>query len=106
MQLPHDREHRKHLRCRLPVLAPVPPREGDLANLLAGAEAIIRGAPRETVLPEIVMDTAPEACSQMGTGMSGRLVDREIGRRRERRCYAAQPETAPAVSTQDAVPAA
>ena len=105
MKLPHDRERRKHLRRRLRVLAPVPPSEGDLGNLLAGAEAVIHGATRETVLPEVVMYAAPEVCSQVGTGMPGRLVDREIGRRGERRCNAAQPETSPAVSPQDAVPA-
>jgi hypothetical protein len=106
MKLPHDREHREHLRCRLRVLAPVPPTEGDLGNLLARAKTVIRGATRETVAPESAMDATPEVCSQMGTGMPGRLVDREIGRRRERWRNAAQPETAPAVSPQDAEPAA
>jgi len=104
MKLPHDREHGKHLRGRLRVLVPVPPSEGDLGNLLAGAEAVIYGAAREPVPSEVVMDAAPEVCSQMGTGMPGRLVDREIGRRGERRCNAAQPETPAAVSPQDAVP--
>jgi hypothetical protein len=60
MKLPHDRENREHLCGRLRVLAPVPPSEGDLGNLLAGAEAVIHGATAETVLPQIVMDAAPE----------------------------------------------
>jgi hypothetical protein len=58
------------------------------------------------VLSKIFMDAAPEVCAQMGTGMTGGLVDREIGRDGERRRYAAQPETAPAVCLQEAEPAA
>jgi hypothetical protein len=74
--------------------------------VLAGAEAVVYSATWETALSKIFMDAAPEVCSQMGTGMPGRLVDREIGRDGERRRYAAQPETAPAVGPQEAVPAA
>jgi hypothetical protein len=105
VKLSHDREHREHLRRRLRVLAPVPPREGDLGNLLACAEAVVPGAAWETMLPEVFMDVAPETCAQMGTGLPGGFVDREIGGRRERRCDAAQPKTMPAVSPQDAGPA-
>jgi len=103
MQLPHDREHLIHLGCGPRVTAPVPPAEGDLGNLLARAEAVIHGAAAEALPPEIVVDAAPEVGPQMGTGTPGGLVDREVGRRRERRCDAAQPETAPAVSPEHAV---
>jgi len=63
-----DREHRKHPRRRLPVLAPVPPGEGDPGNLLAGTEAVIYGATWETVSPEIVMDTHRKRAPRCGQG--------------------------------------
>src|SRR5262249_15820660 len=106
MKLPHDREHLVHLRCGLWVLSPVPPAERDLGNLLAGAEAVIRGAAGKALPPEAFVNAAPEAGLPMRAGMPGGLIDREIGRRGERRRDAAQSETAPAVSTQDEVPAA
>jgi hypothetical protein len=49
------------------------------------------------------VNAAPEVRLQMGTGAPGWLVDGEIGRRRERRCDAAQPETAPAVGPEHVV---
>jgi hypothetical protein len=85
------------------VAAPVPPAEGDLGDLLARAEAVIYGTAAEALPPEIGVNAAPEVRLQMGTGTPGRLVDREVGRRRERRCDTAQPETAPAISTEHVV---
>src|SRR5215813_594704 len=106
MKLPHDSEHPVHLRCGVRVLAPVPPAERDLGNLLAGAKAVIRGAAWKALSPEIVVNTAPKVGLQVGAGMPGGLIDREIGRSEERWCDTAQSEAAPAVSTQDTVPAA
>src|SRR5215471_834434 len=106
MKLPHDGEHPVHLRCGPRVLAPVPPAERDLGNLLAGAEAVIRGAAWKALSPEIVVNAAPKAGLQVRAGMPGGLIDREIGRSGERWCDTAQSEAACAVSTQDPVPAA
>ena len=106
MKLPHDQEHLEHLRGGSRVPAPVPPTERDLANLLARAEAVIGGAARKALPPEILVNAAPIVCLQVGTGMSGGLVDREICRSRKRRSDTAEPEAASAVGVQDAVLAA
>jgi len=105
MKLPHDREHLVHLGCGPRLLAPVPPAEGDLGDLLARAEAVIHGTAAETPPPEAGVDAAAEVGLQMGTGLPGRLVDREIGRSRESRRDTAQPEAAPAVGPERALPA-
>src|SRR5256885_16855069 len=104
MKLPHDREHLVHLRRGPRILAPVPSGEGDLAHLLAGAEAVIGRAAGKALVPEVVVDAAPEVCLQVGAGMPGGLVYGEISRSRECRCHAAQPETACAISAQDPLP--
>ena len=80
MKLPHDREHLIHPRRSLRVLAPVPPSEGDLGNLLARPEAVIRGATAKAFITEIFVNAAPEVLREMRAGMPGRLVDGEIGR--------------------------
>ena len=80
MQLPHDREHLEHLLRGLRRLAPVPPAERDLGNLLARTETVIHGAPRETLPPELPVNATPEIWLQMGTGLPRGLVEREIGR--------------------------
>jgi hypothetical protein len=105
MKLPHNGEHLVHLLCGLRAAAPVPPAESDLGNLLARAEAVIHVAAAEPAPSEIFVNTAPEGELQMGTGTPRRLVDREVGRSREPRCHAAQPETASAVSPERAVSA-
>jgi hypothetical protein len=58
------------------------------------------------LLPEISVNATPKIRLKVETGMPRGLVDREIGRSRECRRDTAQPETAFAVSPQDAVPAA
>ena len=80
MKLPHDREHLIHPRRSLRVLAPVPPSEGDLGNLLARPEAVIRGATAKALLPEIFVNAAPKVLVEMRAGTPRRLVDGEIGR--------------------------
>ena len=80
MELPHDREHRKHLlrdlRCPPPVLSA----ECELGDLLPRTEAVINGATREALLPEAVVNTAPEVRLQVWTGLPGGLVYGEICR--------------------------
>jgi hypothetical protein len=105
VKLPHDREDLAHLLCGSRGLAPIPTAERDLGNLLARAEAVIHGAAWKAVPPEIFVNAASKVWLQIGTGMPGGLVNREIGRDGERRCDTAQPKTAFAVSPESAVPA-
>jgi hypothetical protein len=58
-----------------PVLAP----EGDLGDLLAGAEAVEHGAAREPSLTELVVDAAAEVCQQVLTCLTSGFVDGEVG---------------------------
>jgi hypothetical protein len=103
IKLTHDREHLVHLGCGPRVPAPVPAAEGDLGNLLARTEAVVHGTAAEALTSQIVVNAAPEAGLQVGTGVPGGLVDGEIGRSRERGHHTAQPETASAVSPEHAV---
>jgi hypothetical protein len=106
MQLPHDRECVEHLhgdgRIPLPVLAA----EGDLGDLLARTEAVIRGAAGEAQRAEAVMNGAAEVRSQVRAWLPGLLADGEVRRRREGRGNTAQASAAAAVGPQAAALAA
>src|SRR6266536_1051714 len=100
VELPHDRERLEHPRRGVRGTPPVLPAEGDLGDLLAGAEAVVGGAAWEAPLPETLMDAAAEVGLQVRTGLPGGLVDGEIRRGGEGRRDTAQPEAAFAVGSQ------
>ena len=105
MELPYDREDLEQLSGGLRGLTPIPPAEGDLGDLLPRAETIVHSATPKTLPPEISMDPATEIRAQIGTGLPGFFVDREIDRSREGRRDTAQPETALAISSEAAATA-
>jgi hypothetical protein len=80
MELPHDREYLEHLLCGSRSPAPVLPAEGDLGDLLARAEAVVNAAAWKALLPEARVNAAAEVRFQIGTGMPGVFVDREVCR--------------------------
>jgi hypothetical protein len=80
MELPHDREHLEHLLSDLRGPSPVLSAEGDLGDLLPCAEAVVNGATRKSLLPEVFVNSAAEIRFQIGTGMSGAFIDREVCR--------------------------
>ena len=83
---PHRVERREH---RPRDVVPVPPRssaEGDLDDLLSGAEAVEHLAPREALGPEAIVDRAAVVVAEVTAWRTGRLVDREVGRPCERQC--------------------
>lgn len=80
MEVPHDREYRKHLFCGLRSLSPALPTEGELGDLLSSSKAVIHGTASKALLPEACMDAAAKVRSQMGTGLSCVFTDREVGR--------------------------
>src|SRR6266542_3353692 len=100
VELPHDRERLEHPRRGVRGTPPVLPAEGDLGDLLAGAEAVVGGAAWEAPLPETLMDAAAEVGLQIRAGLPGGLVDGEIRRGGEGRRDTAQPEAAFAVGSQ------
>ena len=80
MQIPHDREDGEHLLACVRGPTPVLPAEGDLADLLACAEAVIDGATPEAELSQARMNAAAVVGLQVWTRRPGRLADREVGR--------------------------
>jgi len=80
MELPHDREHLEHPLRGSRGATPVLSAEGDLGDLLPRAEAVVNGATRKTLLPEALVNAAAEVRLQIGTGLPGVFVDREICR--------------------------
>jgi hypothetical protein len=80
MELPHDREHLEHLLRGVRGTAPVLSAIRDLGHLLPCAEAVVDGAPPKASLPELAMDAAAEVRLQVGTGLLGLFVDREVRR--------------------------
>ena len=80
MELPHDREHLEHLLCGSRGPPPVLSAEGDLGNLLPRAEAVVNGATRKAQLPEACVDASAEVRLQIGTGVPGVFVNREVCR--------------------------
>jgi hypothetical protein len=80
MELPHDREDREHLWCASRAPPPVPSAEGDLGNFLPSAEAVVGGTTRESFLSETVVDDAAEVRLQIGAGLPGLFVNREVCR--------------------------
>src|SRR6185312_11574030 len=74
--------------------------EGDLGELLAGAEAVEHLAAGEPALPQLRVDAAAEVLTQVRARAPGGLVDREVGRGGERRRDAAEACAARAVRPQ------
>jgi hypothetical protein len=100
MELPHDREHLKHLHCDSPRPPPVLSAEGDLRDLLARAKAVINGTTGEALLPEAVVNGAAEVRLQIWTGLPGVLGDGEVIRGYKGRRDTTQPKTAFTISAQ------
>jgi hypothetical protein len=78
MELAHDREDGEHLLRGSRDPPPVLSAEGDSGDFLARAEAVVHGATRKALSPELSVNAASEVRLQIGTGMSGVLVDCEI----------------------------
>jgi len=97
VEVPHNRVHLEHLLGALCDLPPVLPTEGDLGDLMTCAEAVVDGATPKALLPQAVVNTAAEVRLQVGTGLSGGFVDREVCRGQDgRRDTAPIPWTLPA----------
>lgn len=77
VELAHDGECVEHLAGDVRGLLPVSAAEGALRHPLASAKAVVYRAATKAALPEVRMDAAPEGRLQVGTGLSGRLADRE-----------------------------
>jgi hypothetical protein len=80
MEVSHDREHLEHLLCSSRGPPPVPSAEGDLGDLLPGAEAVVNGAPPKALLPEACVNAAAEVRLQIGTSLPSVFRDREVCR--------------------------
>ena len=80
------------------------PAEGDLGDLLPGAEAVVDRATGQALLPQAIVNGAAEVRSQVRAGLPGVLVDREVRRGGERGHDAVQPEAARAVGPQVKAP--
>ena len=80
MEVPHDREHLEHLLCGPRCPPPVLSAEGDLGDLLPGAEAVVDGATPKALLPQAWVNAAAEVRLQMGTSLPGIFSDREVCR--------------------------
>lgn len=100
MELPHDREHVEHLPGGVRSLPPVLSAEGALGDLLSRAEAVEDGAAGKAPLPQLGVDAAAEVGLQVGAGLPGGLVSREVGRGGEGQRDTAQSETVAAVGQQ------
>ena len=81
-------------------LPPGPPAEGDLGDLLAGAEAVEDRAAGEPAVAQLAWMPQRKSSRRFGHGRPGGLVDREVGRRGERRRDAAEAGAARAVGPQ------
>ncbi len=100
VQLSHDGEsvvHRLRGARRPP---PVDPAERHLRHPLACAEAVERGTAAEPVRSQPSVDAAAEVGPQVPARLAGRLVERKVGRPRERCGDAAQTEAVGAVGPQ------
>lgn len=62
LEIPHNREHRKHLSGNQRGLSPVLSTESVLGNLLSGTKAVINRTTSKALLPEAGMDAAAEVC--------------------------------------------
>ncbi len=80
MEVLHNREHLEYLLCGSRGPPPVLSAEGDLGDLLPGAEAVVNGATPKALLPEACVNAAAEARLQMGTSLPGVFRDREVCR--------------------------
>ncbi len=60
MEIPHNREHLKHLLCSLRSMPPALSTEDDLGDLLPGAEAVVNGATRKALPSEACVNAAAE----------------------------------------------
>jgi hypothetical protein len=75
MEIPHNREHRKDLRCRSRCSSPVLSTEGELGDFLARAEAIVNGTAAKALL-----NVTAKVRLQMKAGLFGVFIDREVCR--------------------------
>jgi hypothetical protein len=80
MEVPHNWEHLEHLLCGSRCPSPVLSTEGDLGNFLSCAEAVVHSATAKALLSEACVNTAAEVCLQIGTGLPGVFIDREVHR--------------------------
>src|SRR5262245_14410201 len=86
----HDAEGGEHRGCGSGCVAPGATAEGDLHDVLAGAEAVVDRATREPLGPQPVVDVAAEVAGEVGAGAAGRLVDGEVGGAGKCRYHAAE----------------
>jgi len=98
MEVPHDREDLEHLPGGLRGPPPVLSTEGDLGDLLPGAEAVVHGATPKALLSEACVNAAAEVRLQIGTGLPGVFRDREVSRGGEGRSDTTQGEATLAFS--------
>src|SRR5712691_10070145 len=94
---PHHPEYLEHLRGDHRRLAPVPPLERDLRDLLPRTETVVGDATPEAFGPEAVVNAAAEFPGQVGAGFAWPFVDGEVFRGEEGGCDAAQTAAALAV---------
>ncbi len=80
MQVPHDREHFKHLPGSSRGLPPVMSTKDDLGDLLSSTKAVVNSATSKALLPEAGVNAAAEVRLQIGTSLSGVFIDRKIHR--------------------------
>jgi hypothetical protein len=100
MELPHDREHLKHLFRGSWGLPPVVSIEGKSGNLLSCTEAVINRATSKAKLPEAVVNSTTEVRLQVLTGLSCIFVNREVCRSSKGQRNTAQAEAVLAVRLQ------
>jgi hypothetical protein len=100
VQRAHHRERVEHPARGRRVGPPVPPAEGDLGDLLAGAEAVEHRTAGEATLAQVAMDAAAGVRPQVRAGLPGGLVEGEVGGGGEGRRDAADAEAARAVGPQ------
>lgn len=100
MELPHDREHLKHLFRGSWGLPPVVSTEGNSGHLLPRAEAVIHRATSKAPLPKAGVNAATEVRLQVLAGLPGIFVSREVCRSSVGQRDTAQAEAVLAVSLQ------
>src|SRR6185437_14906627 len=79
--------------------SPAPPTES-CRDPLPGAEAVEHRAAAKAAFAQVIVDLAAEIGTQVGARRAGRLVDREVRRRRELQRDTAQSDAVHAVGPQ------
>ncbi|HEY3994158.1 MAG TPA: hypothetical protein VGM01_14920, partial [Ktedonobacteraceae bacterium] len=80
MESPHDGKYLKHLLRGPRILPPVLSAKDNLRDPLSRAKAVVNGTTTKAPRPEMRVNTATKVCSQVGTGLPGMFIDREVHR--------------------------